>query len=173
MPRAGEPSDANAWDCPPERRDFGLRMLCLARRWRNVVDAELSHFGVTSATWRALFHLGALGDGARPKDLAEALEMERPSLTQLLDRLERSGLVSRREDPEDHRCKTVHLTLAGREVHRRTAIANALVARRLMGGVSDDELVMVERVLARISMAIHAAANTRAAGPAFPGTERQ
>ena len=139
-------------------------MLRLARRWRNVVDAELRSFGVTSATWRALFHLGEMGDGVRPKDLAEALEMERPSLTQLLDRLELNGLVSRREDPGDHRCKTGPLTSEGREVNRRTAIANSLVARRLMEGVSDDDLAMVALVFARISRAIHAAGGKQAAG---------
>ena len=100
----------------------------------------------------------------RPKDLAEALEMDRRSLTQLLDRLESGGLVSRRENPEDHRCKIVHLTIAGSEVSRRTAIASARVARRLMGGVSDEELVVVEQVLARISVAIHATASNQAAG---------
>lgn len=156
-------ADDTPSDCPPERRDFGLRMLHLARRWRNVVDGELRGFGVTSATWRALFHLGELGDGVRPKDLAEALEMERPSLTQLLDRLEANGLVTRREDPEDHRCKTVHLTEAGRAVHRRTVIANERVARRLMDSVSDADLAEVSRVFARISTAIGAAASGQAA----------
>jgi MarR family transcriptional regulator for hemolysin len=144
-------------------------MLQLARRWRNVVDAELRVFGVTSATWRALFHLGELGDGVRPKDLAEALEMERPSLTQLLDRLEAAGLVTRREDPEDHRCKTVHLTDAGRAVHQRTVIANGQVARRLMDRVSDADLAVVARVLAHISTAIGAAASEQAAARTADG----
>jgi MarR family transcriptional regulator for hemolysin len=144
-------------------------MLQLARRWRNVVDAELRVFGVTSATWRALFHLGELGDGVRPKDLAEALEMERPSLTQLLDRLEAAGLVTRREDPEDHRGKTVHLTDAGRAVHHRTVIANGRVARRLMDRVSDADLAVVGRVFAHISTAIGAAASEQAAARTADG----
>lgn len=138
-------------ECSPDRRDFGLHMLQLARRWRAVVNTELKDFGVTQATWRALFHVGALGDGVRPKDLAEALEMERPSLTQLLDRLEASGLVTRHEDPSDHRCKRVFLTEQGEEVHRRTLAASSRVAQHLMASVSDEELATVQSVFARIT----------------------
>jgi len=158
-------------DCPRGRSEFGLRMLLL--RWRNVVDGELRGFGVTSATWRALFHVGEMGDGVRPKHLAEVLEMERPSLSQLLDRLEASGLVTRREDPEDHRGKTVHLTDEGREVHRRTVMASSRVARRLMAEIGDDELAVVESVFARISAAISAVetAGATAPGATAPGAK--
>ncbi|HTH18313.1 MAG TPA: MarR family transcriptional regulator [Magnetospirillum sp.] len=140
-------------ECSAERRDFGLHMLRLARRWRDVVDAELRDYGVTQATWRALFYIGELGEGGRPKDLAAALEMERPSLTQLLDRLEKSGLVARREDPSDHRCKLVFLTDRGREIYRGTQEASSRVARRLMADVSDAELAVVRSVFARIATA--------------------
>lgn len=142
--------------CPPERRDFGLRMLLLARRWRNAVDAHLRDFGVTSAGWRALFHLGERQGCLRPSELSEALEMERPSLTQLLDRLEAIGLVERRADPDDHRCKQVVLTPAGQEIHRRTVQVNGLVASRLLHDVSDAELAVVMSVLARITRNIAA-----------------
>jgi len=138
-------------DCAPERRDFGLQMLRLARRWRNVVDGHLRGFGVTSATWRALFHVGEMNGCVRPKDLSEVLEMERPSLTQLLDRLEAARLVERRADPDDHRCKNVVLTTTGTEIHRHTVQVNALVAHKLMHDISDEDLAVVQSVLDRIS----------------------
>ncbi|MGE5514183.1 MAG: MarR family winged helix-turn-helix transcriptional regulator [Bacteroidota bacterium] len=150
------PSPQPPGPCSQIRRDFGLITLRLARRWRDVVDGELRSFGVTTAMWRALFHLGASGRGARPKDLAEALEMERSSLTQLVDRLERDKLVVRRDDPTDHRCKTVHSTDEGIAVYQRTLDASSRVAERLMADITDAELETVLSVFARISAAIEA-----------------
>jgi len=126
-------------------------MLRLARGWRNVVDGHLRDFCVTSATWRALFHLGERDGSLRPSELSEALEMERPSLTQLLDRLEAAGLVERRADPGDHRCKIVVLTAAGREIHHRTVQVSGLTAARLLHDVSDAEMAVVLSVLERVS----------------------
>ena len=106
----------------------------LTRRWRAIMGAELCCFGLTFATCRALFYLGELGDGVRPKDLAETLDMERPSLGQLVDRLEHQGFVTRRNDSDDRRGKTLHLTPAGREIYRRTADVAATVRRELLAG---------------------------------------
>ena len=38
------------------------------------------------------------------------------SITAAVDRLERKGLVERRNDPEDRRARMVHLTEAGRKL---------------------------------------------------------
>lgn len=122
------------------RRDFGLSVVRLGRRWRNAVDAELSKFGLTAATWRPLYYLGELGDGVRPKDLAEALDIERPSLVQLVDRLEAQGYVIRRDALDDRRSKTLHLTKTGRDIHARTIDVSIQVAARLTKGISDDDM---------------------------------
>lgn len=132
------------------RRDFGLNSIRLGRRWRNAVNSELAAFGLTAATWRPLFYLGALGDGVRPKDLAEALDMERPSLGQLLDRLERQGYVLRRGATDDRRSKTLHLTDEGRRVYERTIETSVTVGERLTQGISEQELAQCLRVFERI-----------------------
>lgn len=132
------------------RRDFGLRTIRLGRRWRHIMDAEAGRFGLTAASCRPLFHLGKLGDGVRPKDLAEALDLEPPSLGQLLDRLEEQGLVQRRDAPGDRRCKTLHLTGQGQALYRQIAGMVALVGERLTAGISDADLTVCLRVYAQI-----------------------
>lgn len=135
---------------PSIRRDFGLQLTRLGRHWRQAVDAQLRAYGLTAATWRPLFHLGNLGDGVRLKDLAEALDMERPSLGQLVDRLEREGLVERRDAPDDRRGKTIHLTGAGRDIYHQTVRVATQVADALTAQVSDQELADCLRVLDKI-----------------------
>jgi len=135
------------------RRDFGIQLLRLGRSWRQAVDTELSRYGLTGATWRPLYHVGNLGGGVRLKDLAEALDMERPSLGQLVDRLERDGLVERACAPDDRRGKVIHLTPAGREIYCRTLRVGAEVAARLLADVSDEELAVCTSVFARVATA--------------------
>jgi len=135
---------------PISRRDFGLSTVKLSRTWRNCVDAELRKFGLTASTWRPLFYLGRLGDGVRPKDLALALDIEPPSVVQLLDRLEAQGYVVRRESPEDRRSKTVHLTDQGRAVHAHTIDVSTMMADQLTAGISDAELATCLEIFHRI-----------------------
>ncbi len=135
------------------RRDFGLQTIRVGRHWRQAVDTRLRAFGLTAATWRPLFHLGNLGDGVRLKDLAEALDMERPSLGQLVDRLEREGLVTRRDAPEDRRGKTIHLTETGRAIYDQTVKTATEVALALTEAVSDQDLAVCLRVFDKIAAA--------------------
>lgn len=124
--------------------------LLLTRRWRAIMDAEMARFGLTSATCRPLFYLGELGDGVRPKDLAETLELERPSLGQLVDRLERQGFVRREIDPHDRRGKTLHLTEAGRDIYRLTAEVAERVRQDLLAGIVEDDLAACSRVFEQV-----------------------
>lgn len=52
-------------------------------------------------------------DGQRVRDLADRVCLDASSLTGLLDRTERIGLVERRPDPDDRRALRIHLTKSG------------------------------------------------------------
>src|SRR5688572_33510764 len=64
-----------------------------------------------------LFLLSCLeaSDGQKPRDLAEQVCLDASSLTGLLDRTEKSGLIERRPDADDRRALRIHLTDAGRK----------------------------------------------------------
>src|SRR4051812_7815635 len=71
--------------------------------------------------------------------LAESEAIAQPTVTTLVGRLERDGLVRRAPDPDDARAVRVHLTGEGRErlAHMRAARAEALEAR--LAALSGDE----------------------------------
>lgn len=122
----------------------------IPRRWRAAMTAEVARYGLTGATARPLFYIARLGDGVRPKDLAEALEIERPSLGQLLDRLESAGLILRRDDPHDRRGKTLHLTAEGEKIAQLTTQIAERMAQSMVAGLSDEEVSAGEALLAKI-----------------------
>lgn len=69
----------------------------------NLASLEITpvQFYVLSALWET--------DGVKFKELAQKLSMDGATLTGILDRLERLGFVTRRDDPEDRRSLLVFL----------------------------------------------------------------
>ena len=69
--------------------------------------------GLTATAYQTLSRLDREGS-ARLTALAAAESLSQPAMTQLIQRLERQGLVSRVDDPEDGRVALVFVTDAGR-----------------------------------------------------------
>jgi MarR family transcriptional regulator, transcriptional regulator for hemolysin len=139
---------------PQPNWQIGVQLVQLGRRWRRVLDEELSGYGLTDATWRPLFHLGRLGDGIRQTELAEALGIQGPSLVRLLDNLERDGLIVRREDRGDRRAKSLAMTDGGRRVYAKVQAVTEQVADRLLAGAEAGDLAAVARLFAHLDAAL-------------------
>ena len=67
------------------------------------------------AVLEALLHKGPLPVNA----IGKKVLLTSGSMTAAVDRLEKRGLVERRDDPEDRRTRVVHLTSEGRKLIRR------------------------------------------------------
>ncbi|MFF0499766.1 MarR family winged helix-turn-helix transcriptional regulator [Nocardia aobensis] len=90
------------------------------------------------------------------RDIADAIQLDSPTLSPLLKRLENAGLITRRRDPVNERALVVDLTDAGRELRRAAErIPGAVVARL---GVSLDDLEELREVLTRVNEAAKHAA---------------
>src|SRR5258708_3664187 len=65
-----------------------------------------------------VYVLGLLRDkgSASPSEIAEALELKRPTVTSLLDRMTRDGLISRKGHARDRRALVVKLSPKGNEI---------------------------------------------------------
>jgi len=89
-----------------------------------------------------LFNLSRLPErSARPRDLTPLLLLSQPSVSRLIDRLARRGLVVKRADPADGRGTVVTLTDDGLALFRRVAVAHAdSIARRFGDRLDPDEL---------------------------------
>jgi DNA-binding MarR family transcriptional regulator len=74
----------------------------------------LKPFGLTPSQYNVLRILrGAGAEGSRCGEIAERLVAHDPDVTRLLDRLERSGLVTRARDAEDRRVVRTTITARG------------------------------------------------------------
>jgi DNA-binding MarR family transcriptional regulator len=78
------------------------------------LEEALGKAGLSRAQLSVLRKLSEAGDSVSLSDLAAALSCVRSNMTQLVDRLERDGLVSRVDDPADRRSVRAALTPLGR-----------------------------------------------------------
>jgi DNA-binding MarR family transcriptional regulator len=90
-------------------------LLSLLARASHVVSAEfherLRGRGVSVPVWRVLSTLS--GGPETVTMLAEACLLQQPTMTKVLDRMERGGLVTRQQDARDRRLVRVHLAPKG------------------------------------------------------------
>jgi MarR family transcriptional regulator for hemolysin len=88
--------------------------------------------------------------------LADTLGIEAPSLVRVTDHLIESGLVERREDAQDRRAKTLHLTEEGKR--RAAQMEEALMPfrRKLFSDIAEDDVHACLRVLDGLNAAVAA-----------------
>jgi len=103
--------------------------LPLVAEWQRVthrlladLDRRLEPLGLTAGEVNALACLGG-GEPRALRDLVEATGQRPSTLTGVVDRLERRGLVARRPHPSDRRAFQVAPTPEGRRVIARVAAA--------------------------------------------------
>lgn len=97
------------------------------------------------------------------KSIASALQLDSPTLSPLLKRLEASGLLVRTRSREDERQLAVELTESGRALRAEAEKVPPAVIAAL--GVEPAELDELHRVLTRINAAAQAAGALNGKGP--------
>lgn len=151
-PTSAGPLDAETLDQEPLGfpANFGIHLFRAAHLWRREANKVLADCGFSSSVISPLMLLSELGDGMRQRELAEEMGVEGPSLVRLLDCLESSRLVERREDPDDRRAKTLHLTDEGRALLVRVNAALNGVRRRILEGAPTQDIDACLRVMSII-----------------------
>jgi DNA-binding MarR family transcriptional regulator len=119
-------------------RNFGFLLNDVARLLRTAYDRRIKALGLTRSQWWVLTHLFR-GDGVSQTELAETLEIEKPTLGRLLDRLEAKGWVRREHDARDRRVWRVHLTEAVEPALRTMRAVAAELRRDALAGMSAAE----------------------------------
>src|SRR2546425_5628207 len=111
------------------------------------LDAAVRPLGLSLAKTGVLM---LLAEARQPLPLSELAEHEgcvRSNITQLVDRLEKDGLVRRRGDPADGRSVRAALTRAGAQVYAKAVRALAQEQRAIVSSLSVAEAGRLKAVL--------------------------
>ncbi len=133
-------------DAVSSRGVFVEELTTVNRKLRTLFDARARAHGLTFARARLLLYLSKM-EGCTQKELADVLEVEQPSVVNMIDALEESGLLERRAVEGDRRAKQLVLTDAAR-IQAKDVIGFAEEMRRqVLDGVDEADLLAATRVL--------------------------
>jgi DNA-binding MarR family transcriptional regulator len=89
-------------------------------------------------------------EGITHSELAEWLNVRPATVTNMVKRMEKAGLVERRRDAEDERVSRVYLTQAGRDVRDAVEGVWRKLEEQTFAGFSPEELDLFGQFLLRI-----------------------
>lgn len=115
----------------------GKASTAIARRLQKKFNA--SGLNLTIEQWSVLYHLWK-EDGISQQELCNATFRDKPSITRLVDNLEKLNLVKRVPSENDRRINLIFLTKQAQKIHEQTmAMAEATLNEAL-------EAVPVEKI---------------------------
>jgi DNA-binding MarR family transcriptional regulator len=126
---------------------FLLNSICRAQR-SSVSDA-LALLGLYAGQETFLWQLWR-EDGLTQSQIVERMCVQPPTVSKMLDRMEKTGLVTRRPDPNDSRVTRVYLTEQGRAIEHRVCDAWYGMEDRLTANLSADEQAQLRRLLLQV-----------------------
>jgi DNA-binding MarR family transcriptional regulator len=128
-------------------RTFGLL--------KRFMEPYFAHYGISGSQWAVLRNLVRAEDeghtGLRLTDLGERLLVRPPSMTGVVDRLQRMGLVVRTPSATDLRTKYVSLTEAGRQIVNSAREGHIARIQNVMGVLGEQEQAELKARLDRVA----------------------
>lgn len=114
------------------------------------LNVMLEKFNVTSEQWLVLLKL-SIENNISQKTLAKLTNKDQPTLTRILDILERKGLVERKPSKEDRRSFVIHITEAGLNLKDKIEPFLEDVFKAILAGISSEALNTYINVLLKIN----------------------
>lgn len=128
------------------RKHICFNVGCVMRRVYEYYEQRLSPFGLTPPQY-FVFNALWMGDGISVGELGKLVSLDSSTLTGIIDRMERSGYVERRPNPDDRRSVLVFLTPKARELGPRMLEFADELDVTLRQPFSQEEMDTFERVL--------------------------
>lgn len=104
---------------------------------------------ITPEQWTVLLFLWEK-DGVSQQELCNATFRDKPSMTRLIDNMERQHLVVRIPDKKDRRANKIHLTKTGKDLEERARFVANKTLKEALHGLTLEELRVSQEVLRKI-----------------------
>lgn len=125
----------------------GMASTAVARRLqKNFRQAGLD---ITIEQWSVLYHLWK-EDCLSQQELCNRTFRDKPSITRLIDNLEKQKLVNRVAAKDDRRINLVCLTETAKDLQQRTIDLANQTMNEALDGIIKDEIEIVKHVLQKV-----------------------
>jgi len=106
-----------------------------------------AYLGVLMSLWQE--------DGLKVVQLGRRAGLEPSTMTGLLDRMVRDGLVRREAVPDDRRVQHIYLTEAGRTIREPVLKVVGETLTKVFQGVAEEDLAHTKKVLTQVLFNVH------------------
>ena len=127
----------------------------VAQAYRSLSDSFMDQIGLHRAQATLLCRLFD-HDGMTQSEIAEQLSVQGATITNMLRRMEETGLVTRRRDRDDNRLVRVYLTDAGRKQERAITDQFMKVEEAIFEGLGQQERIVLRRILKQMLLNMNA-----------------
>ncbi|WP_175990381.1 MarR family winged helix-turn-helix transcriptional regulator [Bacillus sp. Marseille-Q1617] len=115
------------------------------------LSVNIKNFDITPEQWTVLKRLSE-NDGINQKELAEKAEKDQPTVTRILDILERKELITKEKNKEDRRSFILFITDKGTAVKEELSpVIEGLWEEKILTGISEKDLNVYRNVLKKIN----------------------
>jgi len=125
----------------------GKASIAIARRLQKKFNT--SGLNLTIEQWSILYQLWK-EDGLSQQDLCNATFRDKPSITRLVDNLEKLNLVKRVADAKDRRINKVFLTKTALKLQEETMEMANQTLNEALDGVPPEQVNMCKEVLQKV-----------------------
>jgi DNA-binding MarR family transcriptional regulator len=121
----------------------------ICKEQRNLAEAEFNKLGLHVGQEQVLLCLTD-HESVAQSDLVTHLCVEPPTVTKMLQRMEKAGLVERRQDSEDARASRVNATPQGRALQQPILQIWGSLEERILANLSLTEQALLRRLLIQV-----------------------
>jgi DNA-binding MarR family transcriptional regulator len=114
---------------------------------------RLNGLEMTPEQWTVMIYLWEK-DGVAQQELCNATFKDKPSMTRLIDNMERQHLVVRISDKKDRRNNLIHLTKTGKDIEPQARIVVSKTLKEALQGIEVKDLQISQDVLKKIFLNI-------------------
>jgi DNA-binding MarR family transcriptional regulator len=127
---------------------IGVLVHDVARMRKTIFDQAVKEMGITRAQWWAMANLSRhKTEGMSQSDLARVLNVGKPTIGGLIDRLTEKGMIERRSQGDDRRVKNIYITDHGYDLIYYMSPIAANLNTVFLEGINDKDIKVAEAVL--------------------------
>lgn len=134
---------------------IGILLHDVARMRKTIFDQNVKELGITRAQWWALSNISRnVSEGITQSELARVLNVGKPTIGGLIDRLIEKGLVkrrsygdNRRSNGDDRRLKNIVITDDGYDLITDMSPIASNLNTIFLDGISEKNIAIAEEVL--------------------------
>ncbi len=140
-------------------------IIYLSTETRRVTKELARRANVTGPQLTVVKLLETIGDLSL-SELSDKIRAQNSTVTGIIDRMEREGLVQRVRSTEDRRVVRIHLTEKGQELAREIPVEPMEILRSALSGLSAAETAELLRLMTKVAKRISGIVSQAALEPA-------